>query len=173
MDYYDFFAFWYNPVVRELICLSDFHDDYKLIAESVAPPIRPIEAKSAIALLLRLKLVNKCPDGTYRQTSTALVADSSVTSLAVRSFTRTMIDHSKAALDTVDKNERYISGLTMGISSAAYNVLAAEIEAFKDRVKIIVNRDSGGSRVYQLNIGMFPVSEKVHPVVTEEWVKTQ
>jgi uncharacterized protein (TIGR02147 family) len=167
-DYYDYFASWYNPVLRELICLHDFHDDFKLIAAAVSPPIRPGEAKAGIALLLRLKLVEKLLDGTYHQTSTALIADSSISSLAVRSFTRTMLDHSKTALDTVDKGERHISGLTMGISTAAYNVLTAEIESFKDRVKIIVNRDSGGSRIYQLNIGMFPVSQDVGAVIAEK-----
>jgi uncharacterized protein (TIGR02147 family) len=164
-DQYEYFATWYTPVVRELVCIHDFKDDYKLLAETLKPPIRPGEAKAAITLLLRLKLIERQDCGGYRQPSTALVADASIASLAVRAFTRTMLDLSKDALDTIDKKERHVSGLTMGVSAEAFDVIAAEIEAFKDRVKVIVNRDIGSSRIYQLNVSMFPVSEDVRSLM--------
>jgi uncharacterized protein (TIGR02147 family) len=72
-----------------------------------------------------------------------------------------MIEHSKAALDSIDKNKRHISGITMGISPETYAVLCAEIEAFKDRVKLIVNQDKSSSRIYQMNLSLFPVSEEL------------
>lgn len=160
-DQYDYFAKWYTPVIRELLCMHDFKDDYKRIAEMLRPAITPSEAKAAVALLLRLKLIERQEAGGYRQVELAVTADSAVTSLAVRSFTRAMLDLSKSAIDTVDRNQRHVSGITMGISPEAYDVLAAEIEAFKDRVKIIVNRDEPGSKVYQMNVSLFPVSEDV------------
>ena len=161
-DQYDYFANWHVPVVRELICLYNFKDDYKKIAAAVEPPILPSEARKAVEQLLRLKLVERKPDRAYREANTAITADGAVTSLAVRSFTKTMLDHSKNALDRISKNERHISGLTMGISPAAYAVLAEEIDAFKDRVKAIVSRDCVSSRVYQMNISLFPVSIDVN-----------
>jgi uncharacterized protein (TIGR02147 family) len=160
-DQYDYFATWYTPIIRELICLYNFGDNYRLIAQKLRPQIQPSEVKSAIDLLLRLQLVERRDDGSYIQTSSAITADSAITSLAVRSFTRTMVDHTKNALDAFDKKERHISGITMGISKEAYDVIAAEIEAFKDRVKVIVNRDMGSSRIYQFNLSLFPVSENV------------
>jgi uncharacterized protein (TIGR02147 family) len=158
-DQFDYFSSWYIPVVRELVTLRDFKENYKRLAQSVKPAILPSEAKAAVKVLLRLKLIERKEDGTFRQTNAAVVADSSVTSLAVRSFTRSMIERSKDALDTVDRRERHISGLTMGISPATFEIIAAEIDAFKDRLKIIVNQDQEGSRVYQLNIAMFPISQ--------------
>jgi uncharacterized protein (TIGR02147 family) len=163
-DQYDYFSHWYTPVIRELICMRDFGDDYKSIAETLKPPILPSEARAAVTLLLRLKLVERQENGGYRQTESAVTADSLVVSLAVRSFTRKMLDLSKTAIDTVDRNQRHISGITMGISPEAYDVLAAELEAFKDRVKIIVNRDVSGSKIYQMNLSLFPVSEDVRSV---------
>lgn len=162
-DQYDYFANWYTPVIRELICLGCFGDDYQRLAGMLSPPIKAADAKSAVNLLLKLGFVEKSEDGTFKQKNSAITADSSITSLAVRSFTRAMLDHSKAALDNFDKNERHVSGITMGISPEAYDVLAAEIEAFKDRIKIIVNRDVEGSRIYQFNLSLFPVSENIRP----------
>ncbi|MBN1127335.1 MAG: TIGR02147 family protein, partial [Chitinispirillaceae bacterium] len=70
-------------------------------------------------------------------------------------------DRSREALDTVEKTERHVSGVTMGVSRETFHVLAAEIEALKDRLKIIVNQDADATRVYQMNVALFPVSEEV------------
>jgi uncharacterized protein (TIGR02147 family) len=157
-DQFDYFANWYTSVIRELVCLHDFKDDFKKIAAMIIPPILPSEAKAAIKLLLRLKLIRRQADGAYVQTNSAIVADNSVTSMAVRTFNKTMLEHAKNAVDSVDRRQRHISGVTIGISPAAYEVLAAEIEAFKDRVKLIVNQDAESSLIYQMNISLFPAS---------------
>jgi hypothetical protein len=51
--------------------------------------------------------------------------------------------------------------MTLGISSASYSLLAAELEAFKDRVKAIASRDENSNVVYQMNLALFPVSESI------------
>jgi uncharacterized protein (TIGR02147 family) len=157
-DQFEVFSNWFIPVIRELICIYDFKNDYQKLAAIIKPPIKDFEAKAAVGLLLRLKIVVQKSD----------VADSSVTSLAVRSFTRTMLDRSKEALDTIDKQDRHISGITMGISPETYDILTAEIDAFKNRVKIIVNNDTKTSRIYQMNLSLFPVSEDVRLNDTEK-----
>ena len=160
-DSYDYFANWFTPVIRELICLHDFKDDFQNIASTLMPQVLPSEAKAAVKLLLRLKLVRQQENGAYVQTDSAITADAAITSMAVRSFTKTMIEHSKTALDSVNKNKRHISGITMGVSPETFAMLCAEIEAFKDRVKLIVNQDKNGSRIYQMNLSLFPVSEEL------------
>jgi uncharacterized protein (TIGR02147 family) len=160
-DQYDYFANWYMPVIRELVCLADFRSNYKKLAASLMPPILPSQAKKAVQLLVRLNLIKRQANARYKQKNSAVTADGSITSVAVRSFLKTMIDNSKNVMDTVDKDQRHVSGITMGISPQTYAVLAAEIEAFKDRVKLIVNQDRESSRAYQLNLSLFPVSEDV------------
>lgn len=163
-DQFDFFSNWYTPVLRELLCLHDFKDDFTKIASMLIPPILPSEAKSATKLLLRLNLLQRTADGTYRQIESAVVADSAVMSLAMRSFTKAMLDHAKNAVEAIDWHIRHISGITIGISPATYEVLAAEIEAFKDRVKLITSRDDTSCIIYQMNISLFPVSQNTKTV---------
>jgi uncharacterized protein (TIGR02147 family) len=157
-DQFDYFSTWYTPVIRELVTMHDFEDDFQRLATMVKPAISASEAKAAVRLLLRLKLIEKRDGGGYAVTSSAVVADSSVTSLAVRSFTQAMLERSREALDTVKRDKRHVSGVTMGISGETYHVLAAEIEAFKDRLKVIVSQDDDADRVYQMTISLFPVS---------------
>jgi uncharacterized protein (TIGR02147 family) len=160
-DAYDYFSNWFTPVIRELVCLCDFKEDFQSLASMVHPAILPSEAKAAVKLVVKLNLVERQTDGRYRQTNSAIVADDTVTSMAVRSFTKSMLGHSQTALDTFDKNHRHISGITMSVSRETYSVLCAEIEAFKDRVKLIVNQDKNSSRIYQMNLSLFPVSEEL------------
>ena len=157
-DQHDYFAKWYTSVLRELVCLYDFQDDYRLIASMLIPQVLPSEVKAAIKLLLRIKMIRRKNDGTYTQTNTAVIAENSVTSMAMRCFMQAMIEHSREAVEKVDWRIRHISGITIGITPATYDVIATEIEAFKNRVKLIVNREKESTQVYQMNVSLFPVS---------------
>ena len=53
------------------------------------------------------------------------------------------------------------AGFTLGISENAYRRLVEEIAAFRKRIKEIVSEDEGSSRVYRLNLHLFPLSEKL------------
>jgi uncharacterized protein (TIGR02147 family) len=158
-DQYLYFEQWYNSAIRELICLHDFQDDFDRIAKTVKPRIKVNEAKKAVQLLLRLKLIAQRKDGTYRQTDSAIISSDSMVALARRSFNSEMLMLAKDANETLPPAERNISGMTMGISRPCYDVLLAELSAFKERVKAIVNQDGQSNRVYQLNFQLFPLSE--------------
>lgn len=158
---YDYYDKWYTSILRELVCLRDFSEDYALVARTVIPPITASEARKAVDLLLKLGLLARKEDGSFRQTNAAISADGAVASLARRAFMETMLEHAKRALHEIDKQERHISSMTIGISPAGYDVLVAEIQAFKDRVKAIVSREEDSSRVYHLNLGLFPGSRDV------------
>jgi uncharacterized protein (TIGR02147 family) len=163
-DHYNYFEKWYISVIRELICLYDFKDEYKLIADTVYPPIKVNEVKKAIQLLLRLKMIKKRSDGTYKQTASAVVSNDSMVAFARRSFNSEMLNIAKYANETIEKDERNISGTTMGISRSCYEVIIAEMAAFKERIKVIVNQDGKSSRVYQLNLQLFPLSNDVSKI---------
>jgi uncharacterized protein (TIGR02147 family) len=63
------------------------------------------------------------------------------------------------AVDAFPREKRHVSGITLGVSQATYDVLEAEIRAFKDRIVSIVNQDRESDRVCQFSVQLFPVSE--------------
>jgi uncharacterized protein (TIGR02147 family) len=160
-DQYLYFEKWYNSAIRELVCLYDFQDDFELIAKTVKPRIKVIEAKRALELLLRLKFIIRQKDGTYRQADSAIISSEDMVALARRSFNSEMLMLARNANEMVPSGERNISGITMGISRSCYDVLLAEMAAFKERVKAIVNQDEDSTGVYQLSLQLFPLSEDV------------
>jgi len=160
-DQYDYFSTWYNAVIRELVTLIDFKDDFKLLAATVLPPIKKREANTSVELLLKLGLVKKRQDGRYEQVSTAITAESGVASLAIRQFNKAMAMHAVAAIENVSKTERSIFGITIGASPEMFEIINAEMAAFKDRIVTLVSRDEKCGRVYQLNLQFFPMSQKM------------
>jgi len=158
-DQYDYFSTWYNVVIRELVTLFDFKDNFKLLAATVLPPIKVREAIASVGLLLKLGLIKKRFDGTYEQVDTAITAESGIATLAIRQFNTTMAQHAVAAIENFSKTERTIFGITVGVSPEMFEIINAEIAAFKDRIVTLVSRDKKCGRVYQLNMQLFPMSQ--------------
>jgi uncharacterized protein (TIGR02147 family) len=150
---------WYTSAIRELICLRDFHDNFRLLAQTLKPPITAREAQHSVELLLRLGLIVKTENGAYQQTNRAITSGDDEISLVRRAFNRNMAMLAGEALESFPVDQRDISGITIGISRPCYEVLAAELAAFKERVVSIVDRDTDSSRVYQFNFQLFPLSD--------------
>jgi uncharacterized protein (TIGR02147 family) len=65
------------------------------------------------------------------------------------------------ALEKFSRDERHISGMTMGLDRRAYERIAVELDAFRKKVADIVSEVGVYSRVYRLNLQLFPLSKKL------------
>ncbi len=157
-DQYDYFKCWYAPVVRELICIHDFQNDFQTIAASVVPSITARQARETVDLLTRLGLIRRLENGRYEQTERSVSADPRITTLSAREYIDAMIEHARASLRTMTRDVRHVSTMTLGVNKAQYDILIQELDAFKERVKRIVADGSPADRVYELNFAVFPVS---------------
>lgn len=161
-DLYDYFNEWYNPVVRELLCLADFGDDLRRLACAVVPRITVTQAKKSVDLLRRLNLVLRDSQGKWVLCDKALATDSEVASMAVRSYNQQMAQLAMEAIERFPKAQRHISGLTLTCSDQLYDVIVAEIDAFRERIVNIVNHSEEPQvRVLRLNVQLFPLSDDV------------
>jgi uncharacterized protein (TIGR02147 family) len=160
-DQFDYFGNWYNVVIRELITLFNFKDNFQLIGQCVTPSISTREAEKSVDLLKRLHLIKKRPDGSYEQTDSAITTNGDIGLMAVRQFNKEMVLLAAKTVDMLSRDRRHVSGVTIGISPVMYKILCTEIAAFKDRIVSLVHRDEASSSVYQLNVQLFPVSEDV------------
>jgi len=160
-DQYEYFGTWYASVIRELLCMRNFGNNFSHLAQALIPPIKPTEARRAVRLLERLKLVTKRNDGLYEQSHAAIRSTVGLAPQCIRNLNRQMLEFALQAIETFSKKERNISGMTLGLSPATYDLLVAEIDAFKDRIESIVNRNDTANRVFQLNVQLFPLSREV------------
>lgn len=159
LDLYEYYMTWYYPVIRELACLSDWHEDFRSLARSVSPPIKKSEARSAIDFLVKRGFLTKDTDGRYHQSDPAITTGSEVTSVAIRSFNEVMAQKGVEAIRKFPPSQRDIRTVIAGISDKSYPLIKEEIREFIARVVRIVDDDKTSNRAYSLNLQLFPVSQ--------------
>lgn len=157
-DQYEFYSQWYHVVIRSLIDLFPNITDYRELAKLVCPAIRPKQAQKSVELLLRLGLIEKQKNGSYKVGSKILSTGPEVESLAVAHFHLACMELAAKALKELPKNRRNVSGLTLGISQKAYVDICTVIQSCQEQILKIAEKDSDADCVYQLNFHFFPVS---------------
>ena len=158
-DQYEFYSNWYHAVIRSLIDLFPDVTDFRKLAKMVYPAIRPKQAEKSVELLLRLGLIEKQKNGTYKTCEKSLTTGEEVQSLAVQKFHIETMKLAEQAIKTLPKDKRNISGLTLGISNDAYSKICDIIYECEKRIMDVANRYEKSDRVYQLNFHLFPVSK--------------
>jgi uncharacterized protein (TIGR02147 family) len=167
-DQYDFYEKWYTSALRELIVHAKKPQDYKKLGAMLIPPLKTRETKQALELLKKTNLLKQNSDGTFSQTSKLITTGSEVESLAVRGLHVQMGQLAVSAIEQVAKEDRDISGITMGISNNAFDIIKKELESFRSKIMAIVANDGDFERVYRLNLQLFPLSKKISEEDGEE-----
>jgi uncharacterized protein (TIGR02147 family) len=157
-DQYEFYSKWYHSAIRSLIDMYPFKNDYLWLAKNVFPAIAPKQAKRSVELLAKLGLIEKKKDGVYALTSKNITTGNEITAVAALQFHKESAHLVEHALDTLPRDKRNVTGLTLGISENMYNKICDEITAFRTRIVNMVQDDVGTDRTYQLNFHFFPIT---------------
>lgn len=161
-DQYEYYSQWYHSAVRSIIGLIRFAGDYQWLARTIDPPILPKEAKKSVALLVKLGLVRRGEDGVYELARDHITTGSEILDVAALNFHRRTTELAARAIDRRHKDERNITGLTIGTSPEAYAKICEAAREFRKKVVKIVDTDPHrADRVYQLNMHLFPFSRRV------------
>lgn len=160
-DRFEFYSELYHGVVRSLIGMHGFKGDYEWLAKAVRPRITLRQAKKSVELLARLGFIEKQKDGSFNNTNASIATPPEVENLAVQNFHRQAGELGLKALNELPKEERNITGVTLGISDKTYKAICGEIQAFRARLLRLAEADEKADAVYHLNLQLFPVSKPV------------
>jgi uncharacterized protein (TIGR02147 family) len=158
-EQYEFYSTWYHSAVRSIIDMHEFKDDYKWLARMVYPRISMKQARHSIELLRHLGMIEKQKNGVYTIKEKNITTGKDIVGLAIQNFHKECASLSQSAIQTLPKEDRNITGLTMGISRPVYDKICEEILQFQNRIAEIVSADNDADTVYQLNFHMFPMSK--------------
>lgn len=152
---------WYNSVVRALLDVKNFGDDYTALAKMVFPPITPKQAKQIIKLLRDLKIIEKNERGLYKPTQRSIATPDFVKDELVRQFQLSCLEMSKLFL-LKNRSLPYILNTNMiSISKNGYKRLEKLIEKFRSQVRSLVHKDEeSAEQVYLLSTALIPASKK-------------
>jgi len=119
-DQYDYYSKWYHAAIRALIDIVPVKKDYAALGRMLCPPVPAKQVKGSVRLLERLGLIARRPGGTWKVRDAILTTGPEVQSHAVHHFHLATMELAAKALRELPRNERNISGLTLGISKEAY-----------------------------------------------------
>jgi uncharacterized protein (TIGR02147 family) len=159
-DHYEFYSTWYHSAIRSLIDMFPVRDNFDWLAKNVQPAITKKQARASVALLYRLGLIKRQRNECWVLTDKHITTGNEILDLAALNYHRDATRLSTAAIESIPKHKRNITGLTMGLSQEAYSRIVEETSAFRKRIVQIVD-ESGqpADRVYQFNLHLFPMSK--------------
>lgn len=150
---------WHTVPVLEL--LGQGFSDPRLIGRRILPHVPVADVREDIKLLVNLRFVTQNEDGSYSQTNPVLVAarQKDLRAEMMRSYQAKMMDMAKEALTNIPPEERFIQTMAGTFSPANYAEIERRLRDLLNFCKEEGEKDQGpDSRVFQLNLGLFPMS---------------
>jgi uncharacterized protein (TIGR02147 family) len=156
-----FFSKWYYPVIRELAVILKCDEDYNLLARNCVPRITAQQAESAVAYLLKSGFLQKNTTGDFIHTEPVISSGDEVTSTVLRKYHQQTLHQSIEALDSIERENRDISSLTLSVSRKTYFAIKKEIQDFRKRLLSMAKDDLNPEMVCLAGFQLLPRSKMV------------
>lgn len=176
----EYFSKTYYPIIRELIEVIPFYgkteEEFERLSELLLSTLSlsANQVKEAIEVLEKLQLIK-------RDTTERYVTDKTCLSLILETESKTnkkimvkkqlirrqildFIDLSKANIDAVDSSHKLYRIFTFPVTEKQIEEIRQKGKDYLDDVVNIVNQDETGTRIYNLNIQLFPLTKSLEKV---------
>jgi uncharacterized protein (TIGR02147 family) len=129
-----FFDKWYYPVIRELVTVFNFREDYAALARLCIPHISTAQAKDAVSFLMKNGFISQEKDGRYSAIDAIIATAPEVDSAIIPKYHKTTLLQCVEAIETIKKEDRNFSSSTLLVSRELYDELKKEIYFFRKRL---------------------------------------
>lgn len=158
-DAFQYYESWKYPVIRELAPMMPGAQPRKL-ADECKEYVSAEEVRDILAFLVKAGFLKKDGDKIYSQTEKAVIGSPEALPIAIRSMHKEMGNMAVRAVDRYSANERYFTGLTIGVNESTYPRIVNEIDACAKKIAAIANETDNLNQVYGLNFQLFPFTNK-------------
>ncbi len=156
-----FFDKWYYPVVRELVVICDFQEDYNKLARHCVPRITARQAKSAVAFLLDNGLIQRGDNGRYSVTNAIISTEPEVDSAIIPKYHKITLKQCLDAVESVKREDRSFSSSTLLVSKKLYREIKEEIFHFRKRLLSMAKDCPNPEMVCFTGFQLLPRSEPI------------
>ena len=162
-DAFQYYESWKYPVIRELAPMMPGAQPRK-IADECKEYVSAEEVRDILAFLVKAGFLKKDGEKIYSQTEKAVIGSAEAQPIAIRAMHKEMGNMAVRAVDRYNANERYFTGMTIGVNEANYARIVAEIDACAKKIAAIANETENLNQVYGLNFQFFPFTNKIEGV---------
>lgn len=153
----EYYAHWYHSVIRALLGLGPFRDDFTALGQMCIPPISAEQAEQSVKILEELGIVRRDEHQVLRPAEPHLTTGEGVPASVLRNFHDQAILLARQALERIPATDREISAVTASVDAKGLALLRDMARELRQRVQTLAHGTRDPDRVFQLNIQMFPV----------------
>lgn len=159
---YEYLSKWYFAVLRSMLAIEGINTDHHSLAKKLRNYVTPNEVEEAIKVLLKLGLIKKNKDGSYKTSDAHVKTKDEIASTSMQNYHSQMIN---VGIKSIEKNElkdREIDALTMGISEETAGLLKSKIKNFYTEVVDIISEEKYQQKtrnVWQFNTQFFKLTD--------------
>jgi uncharacterized protein (TIGR02147 family) len=157
-EHYRFFEQWYHVALFELFRTGKYTGNNAEFGSMLIPPVSESKTRKAIELLKRLGYIQESKDGKVCAAQPFLTTGDTWESVAIHAFQVAMSNLGARALDSIPKEERDFSTLTMALSKEAFEKVRDAVKKARMEISAIERDCTAPDRVYQINFQSFPLS---------------
>ncbi|MEQ1878807.1 MAG: TIGR02147 family protein [Bdellovibrionia bacterium] len=158
MDQFKIISDWYHFAILELVHTESFRPSSTWIARSLK--ISFGEAQDAVERLKRLNMIQVDAKGSWKVTVQNSTTHHAQTNEALQKMQTQILTQAIQALTETPLTERDQSTVTMCVSEARLEQAKLMIKNFRRDLMHFLEGGKTKDRVYQLNVSLFPVSQK-------------
>lgn len=157
LSFYDYYKNWLHAVVRALLDIYDFKDDYKELTTKLLFPVTPGQIKRSIEILKGLELIKQDKNGFYKPAEIAITAGKKIKEHLLRQYQTKCLEHSAEVVMNAEVKPQKVTTMTISVSPNAYEEIKNKIDQLKTEIRSIVHNDTlEADRLCQVNIHLFP-----------------
>ncbi len=158
-----YYSNWYYVVIRELVALDDFVEDYLWISHHLLGAVKKEEIRKAISDLLVLGLIERDSGGRLRQSKPLIKAPSHGFEHVLKGFHLQMLDRVKAALDD-ERVPAEVLGLTLSCCEEDFSLLLEDLKKMRSELNAKYGqRVRGMDCVLHLGIQLAQMTKRLKP----------
>jgi uncharacterized protein (TIGR02147 family) len=156
---FEYLSHWYYPAIRELVGCDGFREDPSWIGQRLEPKVAPAQVTKAVAVLLKLGVLERDAKGRLAQGEPLLSTGPEVRSLAVGNFHRQMMAQAARSIEAIAGADREISGVTVALSKRGFEMFKQKIHELRSELLELSAEEPDATRVVQFNFQAFPLAD--------------
>jgi uncharacterized protein (TIGR02147 family) len=158
---YDYLKNWLHTVVRELVDLKGFTEDYEQCSKAFVFPVSAEDIKKSMDFLVKHGFLQKNADNKLvkreKTISTKDIPQDDEVVLIAKKYHLKMLEMAAKAIVELPRETRSITNTTLSFSESSYQVALKRIENLRFELLSLAASDKEADRVCQLNINLFPL----------------
>lgn len=155
---FEYYSHWYHSVIRELVTLVNFKDDYQFLGMCTLPALTAKEAMKSVALLEKLGFIAKNEEGRYELANPVIATWSTGSEVfIIEKFQQEMLELARQSFTVFAKAERLNASTTLKISKSTFEFFKTKTREFRAELLELARLDQNPEEVYQFTFNLFPV----------------